>query len=204
MDPRIKLSISSFFYLFKLNCHDFQSNIFTSPRGPAVAAVIAVPSDSTAVSFCEVPLAFAVFIEPDGLAAIVVPLLECVLLLLASLYCWVSLLFLMSLLLLASLLLSTPYCCEGPWFRELTPTGVPIVAGIIGVASVPAGVSIPAVAAWLSYSLLASLVFKVSPAACILTVLSPAFLLMLASCYCWRPAAAGITAVAGITAIAGK
>jgi hypothetical protein len=36
------------------------------PGGPAVAAVIAV-------SFCEVPFAFAVFIEPDGLVAMVVP-----------------------------------------------------------------------------------------------------------------------------------
>jgi hypothetical protein len=43
------------------------------PGGPAVAAVIAVAGVSTAVSFGEVPLAFAVFIEPDGLAAIVVP-----------------------------------------------------------------------------------------------------------------------------------
>jgi hypothetical protein len=176
------------------------------PGGPAVAAVIAVAGVSAAVSACEVPLAFAVFIEPDGLAAIVVPGFATVGLcpaIAGVLVLLVSLLFLMSLLLLASLLLSTPYCCKGPWFRELTPTGVPIVACIIGVASVPAGVSIPAVAAWLPYSLLASLVFKVSPASFLVTVLSPTFLLMLASCCCWRPAAAGVTALAGVSAIAG-
>jgi hypothetical protein len=108
----------------------------------------------------------------------------------------------MSLLLLASLLLSTPYFCEGPWFRELTPTGVPIVAGIIGVASVPAGASIPAIAACMA-SLQFVGVFNVSPAACILTILPPAVLLMLASCWCLRPALADVTTVAGVTAIAG-
>ncbi len=126
------------------------------PGGPAVAAVIAVPSVSTAVSFCEVPLAFAVFIEPDGLAVIVVPGFPTVGLCpaIAGVPLLVSLLFLMYLLLLASLLLSTSlYCYEGPWFRIPTPTGVSIVAGV------PASVGIPAVAAWLPYSLLTSLVF---------------------------------------------
>jgi hypothetical protein len=126
------------------------------------------------------------------------PLLDCALLLLASL-CWFPCHFWCLCCCWRPCCCRLPYCCEGPWFRIPTPTGVSIVAGV------PASVSIPPVAAWLPYSLLASSTFP--HAACILTILPPAFLLtgvllMLASCWCLRPAVAGVTTVAGVTAVA--
>jgi hypothetical protein len=159
------------------------------PGGPAVAAVIAVAGVSTAVSFCEVPLAFTALIEPVGLAAIAVP---------GFCHCW-----------------TVPCYCWRPCVAGYPDiSDVPAAAGVPAIVDFPIVARVPgfeyllplaSLLSVVSLLVLASLrlptvcigIFNVSAAACILTILPPAFLLMLASCCCWRKYCCGVTAVAG-------
>jgi hypothetical protein len=185
LDPRIKQSIPSFF-TFKINSHDFSTkNIQSSSWRPCCCCSHCCCW--RAVSACEVPPAFAALIEPVGFAAIAVPGFATVGMCPAIVgvpILLVSLLFLMSAAGVPAIV-DFPIVARVPGFEYLL-----LLASLLSL------VSLLVLASLLPYSLLTSLGFKVSPASFVVTVLSPAFLLMLGSRCCWRPALAGVNTVA--------